>query len=135
MTSTGGFTGFPFGSVYNGTKWALEGWSECLSIELALFNVGVKTVSPDAAKTELFTRSSDKVSHPAYAEAMQKVLGGINPSSTPEQMAEVIYEAATDGKDQLRYPAGVTAAAIYNRRLEIGPEASRQEMAKWFLGA
>lgn len=133
VTSMAGLTGFPFSSIYNATKWALEGWSECLSIELSMFNIEVKTVSPDAAKTDLFTRSSDIVSHPLYNEAIQKILGGIKPDSTPEQMAEIIYEAATDKKDQLRYLAGETAKATYARRLEIGAEDFRKEIKKWFL--
>ena len=132
-TSMAGLTGFPLSSIYNATKWALEGLSECLSIELSIFNIGVKTVSPDATKTALFS-SADVVSHPLYDAVIQKMLGGIAASTPPEEIAEVIYGAATDGKDQLRYPAGGAAKQIYARRLEIGPEASRQETTKWFLG-
>ncbi len=107
--------------------------SECLSVELAQFSVGVKSVEPDSTKTDLFTRSSEVASHPLYDDTIQKMLGGINPSSTPEQIAEVILEAATDQKDQLRYPAGIALKKTYERRLEIGAEAFRQETTKWFL--
>jgi NAD(P)-dependent dehydrogenase (short-subunit alcohol dehydrogenase family) len=131
-TSMAGLTGFPLSSVYNATKWALEGLSECLAIELSMFGIGVKTVSPDATKTNLF-RSADVVSQPLYDGAIQKMLGGIAASIPPEEIAEVIYGAATDNKDQLRYPAGGAAQQIYARRLEIGPEASRQETTSWFL--
>jgi hypothetical protein len=37
--------------------------------------------------------------------------------STPEQIAEVVYEAATDGKDHLRYLAGADGTATYAARL------------------
>ena len=131
-TSMAGLTGFPLSSIYNATKWALEGFSECLSIELSLFGIGVKTVSPDATNTNLF-RSADVVSHPLYEGAIQKMLGGIAASIPPEEIAEVIYKAATDNKDQLRYPAGGAAQQTYARRLEIGQEASRQETTQWFL--
>ncbi len=131
-TSMAGLTGFPLSSMYNATKWALEGFSECLSIELSPFGIGVKTVSPDATNTNLF-RSADVISHPLYEGAIQKMLGGIAASIPPEAIAEVIYGAATDDKDQLRYPAGGAAQQIYARRLEIGPEASRQETTQWFL--
>ena len=40
------------------------------------------------------------------------MLSGIT-ASTPEQMAEVIYEAVTDGIDQLFYPAGDTTKVTY----------------------
>ena len=46
--------------------------------------------------------------------------------STPEQIAEVVYEAATDGKDQLRYVAGADAKATYATRLQLGDEAFRK---------
>ena len=131
-TSMAGLTGFPLSSIYNATKWALEGLSECLAIELSIFGIGVKTVSPDATNTNLF-RSADVVSHPLYDRAIQKMLGGIAASIPPEDIAEVIYQAATDNKDQLRYPAGGDAQQIYARRLEIGPETSRQETTNWFL--
>lgn len=132
-TSMAGLTGFPLSSVYNATKWALEGLSECLSIELSMFGIGVKTVSPDATKTSLFT-SADVVSHPLYDNVIQKMIGGIQQSGEPIDIAEAIFIAATDGKDILRYPAGGKARQIYARRLEIGPEASRIETTKWFLG-
>ncbi|GAA3983086.1 hypothetical protein GCM10022210_38380 [Mucilaginibacter dorajii] len=130
-TSMAGLTGYPLSNIYNSTKWALEGLSECLAIELSIFNIGVKSVSPDATKTSLFS-SADVVSHPLYDGVIQKMMSGIQPATAPEEIAEVIYEAATDGKDQLRYPAGGAARQIYARRLEIGPEASRQETTKWF---
>ena len=54
--------------------------------------------------------------------------------STPEQIAEVVYEAATDGKDQLRYVAGEDAKAIYAMRLQMGDEAFRKMMNQQFFG-
>ncbi|MBO9729394.1 MAG: SDR family oxidoreductase [Chitinophaga sp.] len=131
-TSMAGLTGFPLSSVYNSTKWALEGLSECLSIELSMFGIGVKTVSPDATKTNLFT-SADVVSHPLYDDVIKKMIGRIQQTGESINIAEVIFDAATDGKDQLRYPAGGAAKQIYARRLDIGPEASRIETTKWFL--
>jgi hypothetical protein len=54
--------------------------------------------------------------------------------SSPEQIAEVVYEAATDGKDQLRYVAGADAEAMYAMRSQIGDEAFRKAMAQKFFG-
>lgn len=133
VTSIGGHTGFPFTSIYNGTKWAVEGWSECLSIELSMFNIGVKTVSPSSTKTELFNHNSDVVNLTFYEAVEKKMLSMINPASTPEEIAQVIYEAAIDNKDQLRYFAGKNSQAIYDRRLEKGAEASRKEIKKMYF--
>ena len=54
--------------------------------------------------------------------------------STPEQIAELVYEAATDGKDQLRYIAGADAKEIYVMRMRLGDEAFRKAMAQQFFG-
>ncbi|MDF2931119.1 MAG: family oxidoreductase [Chryseobacterium sp.] len=133
ITSIGGHTSFPFTSIYNGTKWAVEGWSECLSIELSMFGVDVKTVAPSATKTELFNHNSDVTALPYYDSAEEKMLSMIKPDSSPDEIAEVIFEAATDQKDQLRYFAGTKAQAIYDRRQQIGAEASVKEIKKIYF--
>ncbi len=123
-TSMGGLVTFPFSSVYHATKWALEGWSESLGFELRKIGVGIKTVSPGGIKTDFIGRSLDATTHPAYTKWLEKLYAGINEDhfSTPEQIAAVVYEAATDGKDQLRYVAGEDAKALYAQRLALGDE-------------
>lgn len=135
-TSMGGLFAFPLGSTYHATKFALEGWSESLSFEMALFNVGVKTVAPGGISTDFAGRSIDVTSHPAYEETYQKLwsLFDTDNFATAEQIAAVVYEAATDGKNQVRYVAGQDAQALYARHLEIGNEAFRIEMSKNVLG-
>ena len=135
-TSMGGLFSFPLGSIYHATKWALEGWTESMSFELALFNIGIKTVAPGGIVTDFMTRSLEPMAHPAYDEAYQKLVALFNSDnfSTAEQIAEVVYEAATDGKNQVRYVAGKDAQDLYARRNEVGNEAFRLEMQKMVLG-
>ncbi len=54
--------------------------------------------------------------------------------SSPGEIAEVVYEAATDGKDQLRYVAGEDAKATYAMRLQVGDEAFSKAMDQQFFG-
>jgi hypothetical protein len=54
--------------------------------------------------------------------------------SSPAQIAEVVYEAATDGKDQLRYVAGADAKATYAMRRQMGDEAFRKAINQQFFG-
>jgi NAD(P)-dependent dehydrogenase (short-subunit alcohol dehydrogenase family) len=131
-TSMGGLFSFPLASIYHATKWALEGWTESMSFELGLFNVGIKTVAPGGIITDFGGRSLDPVSHPAYEAALQKLFALFNEDnfSTAEQIAAVVYEAATDGKNQVRYVAGEDANRLYDRRLEIGTEAFRRELGQ-----
>jgi NAD(P)-dependent dehydrogenase (short-subunit alcohol dehydrogenase family) len=139
-TSIGGHAAFPFNSVYHATKWALEGWSESMAFELSKFGIGIKTVAPGGIKTDFQTRSLVMARHPAYEDLVAKALAVFRSPeraagySTAEQIAEVVYEAATDGKNQLRYLAGEDAKALYAQRKAVGDEAMRAAIDKAFFG-
>lgn len=139
-TSIGGLMTVPFNSIYHATKWALEGWSESMAFELNQFGIGMKVIEPGGMKTDFFTRSFDTGRHPAYDALVDKVMSVITAPkqmatySTPEQIAEVVYEAATDGKDQLRYVAGADGKATYAMRLQMGDEAFRKAINQQFFG-
>ncbi|MFC0774743.1 SDR family oxidoreductase [Terrimonas alba] len=136
-TSIGGLITFPFASVYHATKWALEGWSESMAFELKKIGVGIKTVSPGGIKTDFLSRSADMSSHPAYQQWVEKMFAGINENHfTPaEQIAAVVYEAATDGNNKLRYVAGEDAKAMYAQRLQVGDEEFRKHMEQTILAS
>ena len=52
MSSMGGKVYTPFGAWYHATKYALEGWSDCLRIELKSFGINVILIEPGVIKTE-----------------------------------------------------------------------------------
>lgn len=139
-TSIGGLVAFPFNSVYHATKWALEGWSESMAFELSKFGIGIKTVSPGGISTDFASRSLVLTQHEAYTDLVNTVFARFmdpnRPStgSTAEQIADVIYEAATDGKTQLRYVAGEDAKGMYAQRLQVGDEAFRLGIDTAFFG-
>ena len=139
-TSIGGLVTLPFNSVYHATKWRLEGWSESLAFELNPHGIGVKTVSPGGIATDFAGRSLDMTSHEAYNEPIQKVMAVfMDPErqksySTAEQIADVVYEAATDGEHRLRYVAGEDAKAMYMQRNAVGDEQFREGIRATFLG-
>lgn len=136
-TSIGGLIAFPLGSTYHATKWALEGWSESLAFELNTFGVDVKTVSPGGIKTDFISRSLDMGTQPEYESMINTMFSNtesmMEGASEPELIAEVVYEAATDGKKQLRYVAGKDANELYAQRLELGAEAFREQFGKQFI--
>ncbi len=139
-TSIGGHAAFPFNSVYHATKWALEGWSESMAFELSKFGIGIKTVAPGGIKTDFAGRSLVMAQHPAYDALVAKAYTFFRSPeratgySTAEQIAEVVYEAATDGKPQLRYLAGEDAKALYAQRKAVGDETMRAGIDKLFFG-
>ncbi|NCD71345.1 SDR family oxidoreductase [Mucilaginibacter agri] len=136
MTSSAGIMAFPFSSMYDASKWALEGWSESLSFELEQFNIGIKNIEPGLVATDMSERTI-LPSHTDYDDLLAKFLAIVNNPqsiSTPEQIAEIVYEAATDGKDILRYVCGEDAKAMYAQRLEVGDEAFRKGLKQLIFG-
>src|SRR5215475_9569646 len=125
-TSIGGLIAVPFNSIYHATKWGLEGWSESMAFELKRFGIGMKTISPGGMRTDFFTRSFDTGRHEAYDALVDKVMDAVRDPqrmasySSPDEIAQVVYEAATNGKEQLRYVAGADAKATYAARLQAG---------------
>ena len=51
LASVGGRMTFPFYSLYNSTKWAVEGFSESLQYEVEQFNIRVKIIEPGPNST------------------------------------------------------------------------------------
>ena len=133
-TSMGGFLAFPLYSIYHAAKWAVEGWSESMSFELALHNIRIKTISPGGTATDFTGRSLQVAEHDAYTTLFQQLMTGQEgvQFAPAEVIAEVVYEAATDEQDQLRYPAGPDAVAAYAQRHTAGPEVFRQGVAAQF---
>lgn len=128
ITSVGGRTAFPMNSLYHATKFGLDGFSESLWYELAPFGIQVKVVAPGGVATDFATRSLQMTIDPAdetdpYAAQVRSVLAAFGArggaASQPEQIAEVIYTAATDGTTQLRYIAGDDAKAILGTKAQL----------------
>ncbi|SHN23631.1 SDR family oxidoreductase [Chitinophaga sp. CF418] len=131
-TSICGLATYPLCSVYNASKWALEGWSESMSYDLAQFNVGIKTVAPGGIKSN-YMNVMQVVQDKAYDAMAERMAVGFTDGtlmefSEPEVIAVVVYEAATDGKDQLRYLAGLDAIRTYTKREKQGAETYRKEL-------
>ncbi|TDQ08064.1 SDR family oxidoreductase [Pedobacter metabolipauper] len=134
-TSLCGLTSYPLSSIYNASKWALEGWSESMSYDLAQHHIGIKTVAPGGIKSN-YMNVMEVAQDKSYDTLMQRLTEGFTDGtlmefSEPETIADVVYRAATDEKDQVRYPAGNDAVRIYANRLEVGPEAQRIATTKY----
>lgn len=137
VTSMFGLIGYPTCSVYSATKFAIDGFSESLAYDLAQFGVKVKIIAPGGIQTDFAGRSLDIGQHEAYQKLMEKVSEGyseesISNYSTPKSIANVIYDAATDHKNQLRYIAGQDATALYTEREKIGAEAQYHTLHESF---
>jgi NAD(P)-dependent dehydrogenase (short-subunit alcohol dehydrogenase family) len=137
ITSTFGLMGFPTCSIYSATKFAVDGFSESLAFELVQFGIQVKVVAPGGMQTDFAVRSMEMGQHPAYEKLTTEVSKGYSPEklecyTKAEDVAQIIYEAATDNKKQLRYIAGNDANALYDERLKVGTEMQVQNIKNMF---
>lgn len=122
ISSIGGQMTFALGSLYHGTKFAVEGISESLHYEMKEIGVKVKIVEPGFIATDFGGRSFDFQA--GDIEDYQPLIGALmkqwqNPNNTvspPSLVAEVIFNAVTDGKNQLRYRAGDDANFLLDSR-------------------
>ena len=129
ISSIGGKTTFPMGTLYHGTKFAVEGLSEALHYELEAIGIKVKIVEPGMIATDFGGRSLDFTNDESleeYQSTVQTLLAGIakaaaNPSP-PEVVAEAIWNAVTDGTGKLRYPAGADAVELLANRKALDDE-------------
>lgn len=134
-TSLCGLTSNPQSAIYNASKWALQGLAESMSYDLAQFGIGIKNVAPGGIKTD-FTKAMQITENKGYETTMAKMMEGFQDGTlmeftAPDDIAKVVYHAATDGADQLTYPAGNDAVRLYAKRLEQGPEAYRKDLTAY----
>jgi short-subunit dehydrogenase len=113
ISSFGGVTAGPFASLYNSSKFAVEGFSEALHFELSSFGISVKIVEPGSVATN-FRNGMEMIQN--TIEDYNKELAAFIPKftkrtehlakATTEEVAETIFVAATDNQSKLRYCIG-----------------------------
>jgi NAD(P)-dependent dehydrogenase (short-subunit alcohol dehydrogenase family) len=114
MSSGAGRFGYPGGSAYVSSKFAIEGLSESLAYELEPFGINVVLIEPGFIRTNfasgmVFAKKTQDQNSP-YSQLMQMV-GSVSAklmenSSPPEIVASAVVEAATTEAPNLRYTAG-----------------------------
>jgi NAD(P)-dependent dehydrogenase (short-subunit alcohol dehydrogenase family) len=114
ISSGAGRFGFPGGSAYVSTKFAVEGLSESLSYEVEPFGIRVVIVEPGVIRTNfgnglVIAKKSQDPNSP-YSYIMQKMSSGFEElmknSSSPDLVAKVVLDAAKNENPNLRYLAG-----------------------------
>lgn len=125
IASAGGRMTWPLYSLYHGTKWAVEGFSESLQFELRPFNIRIKIIEPGSTKTDFFGRSQEvmvKKGLDVYETYVNTVVPNLQKSgaNAPEAdvVASTVYKAATDNSWKLRYQTTTGGAmSMFLRRI------------------
>ncbi|SEW49620.1 SDR family oxidoreductase [Chitinophaga arvensicola] len=115
ITSGVGRVTVPLVSVYAASKFALEGFCESLSFELAAQHIKVKIIEPGSINTNFeqttkanFAVDDTLTDYSEYLKQMDEIFKSIysGGSASPRDVAAAVFAAATDGSDQLRYVVG-----------------------------
>jgi NAD(P)-dependent dehydrogenase (short-subunit alcohol dehydrogenase family) len=114
ISSGAGRFGYPTGSAYVSTKFAVEGLSESMAYELEPLGIKVILVEPGVIKTNIangmvIAKKSQNSNLP-YSQIMQKMSTSfehmLENASSPDLVAKVVLQAVTSENPSLRYLAG-----------------------------
>ncbi len=130
-SGAGVFT-LPMLSLYCASKFALEGFSEALSYELASQGIVVKMIEPGGVVSTKFgersgaeaAQNAEIADYAPFVAQTNAVFAGLRASrvATEEDVAKVIFGAATDGTDRLRYVATEDIQPLVKARRETSED-------------
>jgi len=113
VSSIAGRVAIPRFSIYNCTKWGVEGFSEAIYHELRPHGIRVKIIEPGIIDTDFYGRSMDVAgSEGAKDPGAQATKESGQRGSPPVVIAKVIFKAATSRGNRLRYGAGKMHASV-----------------------
>jgi NAD(P)-dependent dehydrogenase (short-subunit alcohol dehydrogenase family) len=126
VSSIGGKFYEPLGSWYHATKFALEGLSDSLRVELAPFGIAVVLVEPGPVLTEWSTTARENLiarsagtAYAAQARSVARVMAAADRpgrAADPALVARTIVRAATTPRPRARYAVGRGAGTILMAR-------------------
>jgi NAD(P)-dependent dehydrogenase (short-subunit alcohol dehydrogenase family) len=119
VTSSATLAAMPLAAVYTASKAAIEGFSGSLALELGFFGVRVKLVEPGYGPSTAFANNGTERmaglipdDYLPFAAPVMESFGEPGAVTTPGDVADAVYRAATDTSEQLRFPAGADAVAL-----------------------
>ncbi|HYC88771.1 MAG TPA: SDR family NAD(P)-dependent oxidoreductase [Thermoanaerobaculia bacterium] len=139
--SLAGLIGVPGQGFYSASKFALEGYSETLSVELQAFGIRVAIVEPGFFKTNLHQSITTHTTHDiaAYRELRTALAASISSAiergDDPRKVAEAIVRIATSGDDKLRHRVGDDARWVPRLKAALPERAFRKAILRRFAGA
>ena len=125
-SSMGGKMYTPLGAWYHASKHALEGWSDCLRLELKAFNINVVILEPGLIQTEFadvltapMAKYSGKGSYTNLVNAITKSTGTTK-MSPAFVIANTISKIVNSNKPKTRYRVGKWAKPMVWVRIYLG---------------
>lgn len=122
-TSLAGIIALPRDAAYGAAKRAQQGMVESLYYELKPFGVKVAAMIPGGTNTNFQTPINIVDGYESVvAKQRAYLLDGNASFPGPEEAAEIIWTAVTDGKDQLNYPTDHVCQKLYDHYQSMSVE-------------
>lgn len=117
ISSVSGFFGFPGMSAYTTSKFAIEGMSESLRLELLPKNISVSLIEPASYQTNIWEKGLSSIeitsNDPIYKQNLYKYATmAAKGGSNPIEVAKLVTKIATCDKPKFRYPIGKGAKSL-----------------------
>jgi short-subunit dehydrogenase len=130
VSSIGGKIHTPLASWYHATKFAVEGFSDALRLELAPFGIRVVVIEPGAIDTEwhrvaaenLLATSGGGV-YAGQAATVATLMSASGMGSRPAVIANAVARAVTARRPRTRYAVGLGAKPILLTRRVLPDKA------------
>ena len=146
VSSGAGMFTMPLISLYSASKFALEGFTEALSYEMASQNIDVKLVIPHGGVTATafsaksfssFAPQPELADYDAFLARTNAQFSAMLEASnmSAADVAALIYAALTDGTQRLRYLIGDDARGFVNARRTLSEEDYMDFMRARFAAA
>lgn len=123
VTSSATLAPMPLVAAYTASKTAIEGFTASLEHELKTFDVRVKLVEPGYGPTTGFASNCQErmqglipETYAPFAESVFATFTQVDEVTRESDVAEMVWRAANDASDQLRFPAGADAVALARLR-------------------
>jgi len=118
VSSNSAFDGAPGMSAYTASKWAIEGWAECLAYEVSPYGIHVVLVEPGSYATDIWDSSPRIMPDGPYKAMADIVEPAVNKqviakARDPREVADVIVKALEVPRPKLRWPVGPDAKIGY----------------------
>jgi NAD(P)-dependent dehydrogenase (short-subunit alcohol dehydrogenase family) len=126
ISSTAGIAAGEFLTAYAAAKFAVEGWMESLTPEIAPFGIRTMLVEPGFFRTELLTPESTSYAHSTIDDYRARTAATVagwesmngKQGGDPAKLARALVQLAGLDEPPLRFAAGADAVGVFERKAQ-----------------
>ncbi|RYV52779.1 SDR family oxidoreductase [Pengzhenrongella frigida] len=139
ISSTAGLIGGEFVSAYAASKFAVEGWMESLTPEVAPFGIRTMLVEPGFFRTELLTPESTSYAASSIEDYAERTAGTVagwqsmngRQGGDPAKLAAALVQLTALDEPPLRFAAGADAVGVFEQKARdlLAQAAAHRELS------